>query len=167
MADDTRELVEALATECARLGYTLAVAESCTGGSLAAAITDIPGVSAFFVGGVVSYANEVKQDLLSVPATILSDHGAVSAQTARAMASGVRERLGADVGISVTGIAGPGGATPGKPVGLVYVGVATPKEDNVRRDIWHGDRSEVRASSVRGALELALRMLANVSTPNH
>jgi PncC family amidohydrolase len=140
------------------------VAESCTGGSLAAAITDLAGVSSFFLGGIVSYANEVKQALLDVPEQVLREHGAVSAQTARAMAAGVRRRLSADVGISVTGIAGPGGATAGKPVGLVYIGVATPMAENIRRDIWHGDRAEVRAASVRAALELALRTLKGAQT---
>ncbi|MBM2809584.1 MAG: competence/damage-inducible protein CinA, partial [Chloroflexi bacterium] len=109
--------------------------------------------------GVVSYANEVKDSVLGVPTEVLREHGAVSAQTARAMAAGVRTRLGADVGISVTGIAGPTGATTGKPVGLVYIGVATPSEENLRRDIWPGDRSEVRAASVQAALQLALKTL--------
>lgn len=156
---EIRDAVQGLATECQRLGYTLAVAESCTGGSLAAAITDIAGASAFFLGGVVSYANEVKESVLGVPVEVLKEHGAVSAQTARAMAAGVRQRMSADVGISVTGIAGPTGATAGKPVGLVYIGVATPSDENLRRDIWPGDRADIRAASVHAALQLALKTL--------
>lgn len=163
--NDLRDLVEALAAECNQWGYSLAVAESCTGGRLAAAITDLPGVSSFFAGGVVSYANQVKQALLDVPAQVLDEHGAVSAQTARAMAVGVQRRLAADVGISVTGIAGPTGAAPGKPVGLVYIAVATPDAENIRRDVWPGNRAEIRAAAVRAALELALKTLAGRGTP--
>lgn len=105
---------------------TLAVAESCTGGLLGAMITDVPGSSAYFQGGIVAYANAVKEQLLQVPATVLATQGAVSAATAAAMAKGVRERLGTTWGLSMTGIAGPGGATATKPVGLVYIGLAGP-----------------------------------------
>lgn len=153
------ELVGALAEVCDRRRLTVATAESCTGGAIAAAITDRPGVSSFFLGGVVSYANSVKEQLLGVPAQVIAEYGAVSEATARAMAAGVRERLGADVGISTTGIAGPSGATEAKPVGLVYVAVATPATTLVRRDVWSGDRSAVRQASVRAALQLALRAL--------
>ena len=157
-----QKLVEALAEVCERHGYRLAVAESCTGGSLAAAITDLPGASSFFVGGIISYSDNVKQKLLGVPPKVLAEHGAVSEPTGRAMAAGVRERLGADVGISVTGIAGPTGATPTKPVGLVYVAAATPHQTLVRRDVWPGSRGDVRAASVRAALELGLQALEKV-----
>lgn len=153
------KLVKALAEICERRGYRLAVAESCTGGSLAAAITDLPGVSSFFLGAIISYSDDVKRHLLGVPPEVLAEHGAVSEPTARAMAAGVRERLGADVGISVTGIAGPTGATPTKPVGLVYVGVATPQKTVVRTDVWPGSRAEIRAASVQAALELGLEAL--------
>jgi len=149
-------LVASLATRMEGLGYRLAVAESCTGGQLAAAITDLAGVSSFFVGGVVSYADEVKQELLGVPREVLAQHGAVSEPTARAMAAGVRQRLRSDVGIGITGIAGPGGATPNKPVGLVYIAVATPQQTVCREDVWPGDRGAVRHASVRAALHLAL-----------
>jgi PncC family amidohydrolase len=150
-------LVRALAAACDRRGVTVATAESCTGGGVAAAITDLPGVSSFFLGGIVSYANQVKERMLAVPADVLAQHGAVSEPTARAMAAGVRERLGADIGISTTGIAGPDGATATKPVGLVYIAVATPETTLVRRDVWPGDRMEVRQAAVRAALELVLR----------
>ena len=152
-------LVQELAALCERRGYTLATAESCTGGGVASAITDLPGVSSFFLGGIVSYANEVKNNLLSVPEDVLAKHGAVSEETARAMAIGVRDRIGADIGISTTGIAGPGGETPTKPVGLVYIGASGPDRTIVRRDVWPGDRASVRAASVKAALELALEIL--------
>src|SRR2546423_7226673 len=109
MTDSTAELVERIAEAFDQRGLTLGLAESCTGGSLAAAITDRPGVSSFFLGGVVSYANEVKESMLGVPAAVLDQYGAVSEPTARAMADGVRARLGVDVAVSITGIAGPDG----------------------------------------------------------
>src|SRR5207342_940104 len=105
-------------------GFTIAVAESCTGGMVASALTAIPGSSGYFLGGVVSYADEAKRDLLGVEPGILAAHGAVSAQVARAMAEGARARFGAAVAASVTGIAGPDGGTPEKPVGLTYIGIA-------------------------------------------
>ncbi|MCS7031462.1 MAG: competence/damage-inducible protein A [Gloeomargarita sp. SKYG116] len=107
-------------------GETLAVAESCTGGLLGAMVTEVPGSSAYFQGGVVAYANAVKERLLGVPSTVLAAQGAVSAPVAEAMATGVREQLGTTWGVSITGIAGPGGATATKPVGLVYIGLAGP-----------------------------------------
>ncbi len=156
---DLTALVQALGAVCERRGFTVATAESCTGGGVASAITDLPGVSSFFLGGIVSYANEVKHELLAVSEDVLAQHGAVSEETARAMAAGVRARIGADVGISTTGIAGPGGETPTKPVGLVYIAAATPDRTLVRRDVWPGDRNAVRAASVKAALELTLQAL--------
>ncbi|HEY3115511.1 MAG TPA: nicotinamide-nucleotide amidohydrolase family protein [Chloroflexota bacterium] len=153
--------VEALAAALEAHHYDLAVAESCTGGSLAAAITDLPGSSSFFVGGVVAYSNDLKEQLLGVPSATLQRHGAVSEETARAMAEGIRSRTGSAMGVSTTGIAGPGGATENKPVGLVYIGVATPDGVEVRRDVWPGGRAEVRAASVRAALSLALEALGS------
>jgi PncC family amidohydrolase len=155
-AEDISSLVEELATTLDRLGYSLGVAESCTGGMLAAAITELPGVSSFFLGGIVSYANEVKHALLGVPEEMLATYGAVSEPTARAMAEGVRSRLGTSLGAGITGIAGPGGATDGKPVGLVYIAVADANGSECRRDVWPGDRSAVRRSSVEAALRLIL-----------
>jgi PncC family amidohydrolase len=159
------DLVEKVAVACDARGYTLATAESCTGGGVAAAITDLAGVSSFFLGGIVSYSNEVKMALLGVPEETLATVGAVSQETARAMASGVRERLGSDVGVGITGIAGPGGDTPTKPVGLVYISVATPDGVVVRRDIWPGDRAAVRAASVRAALQLILDNVKKSPSP--
>jgi PncC family amidohydrolase len=108
------------------------------------------------VGGVVSYADDAKRDLLGVPPDVLAAHGAVSAQVARAMATGVRERLRASLGVSVTGIAGPDGGTPDKPVGLTYVAVADDVGVDVRRFVWSGDRAANKAASARAALELLL-----------
>ena len=127
-----------------RPGLTLATAESCTGGLVAARLTSVPGSSDVFLGAVVAYANDVKEAELGVSAELLAEHGAVSAETAAAMAAGVRERLGADVGIAVTGIAGPGGGTPEKPVGLVYLHVETPEASRGLEFSYPADRESIR-----------------------
>lgn len=119
------DVPEALVAQLARQGLTLATAESCTGGLMAQMITALAGVSPYFPGGVVSYSNAAKEVVLGVPSSLLEQHGAVSPEVAEAMAAGVRHRLGADLGLSATGIAGPSGGTPEKPVGLVYLGLAT------------------------------------------
>jgi nicotinamide-nucleotide amidase len=149
-----RGLAERLQGICLGRGLTVSVAESCTGGMIAAALTDVPGSSGYFLGGVVSYADAAKATLLSVPQASLAAHGAVSAQVARAMAIGVRERLGASLAVSVTGISGPAGGTDDKPVGLTYVGVADGRGTDVRRFTWGGDRTVNRYESARAALEL-------------
>ena len=123
-----------------RAGLTVATAESCTGGRVCDTLTDVSGSSGYVRGGVIAYADAVKEALLGVPATVIGQHGAVSAQVARAMASGARARLRADLAVAVTGIAGPSGATPGKPVGLTYVAVADPAGVEIRRFAWSGDR---------------------------
>jgi nicotinamide-nucleotide amidase len=133
---------------------TLALAESCTGGFLASRLTDIPGSSDYFLGSVVSYANQVKSDTLGVPAELLRDHGAVSRPVAIAMARGVRERLGATWGLSVTGIAGPGGGTPEKPVGLVFLAVAGPQRSYAWKFHFKGSRDAVRQRAVIAALNV-------------
>lgn len=141
-------------------GLRIATAESCTGGSVAALLTSVPGASRAFVGGVVAYDNAVKERLLGVPAETIYEHGAVSEETVRAMAEGVRERLGADVGVATTGVAGPGGGTPEKPVGTVWVAVATAGETHaVRLRLTH-DRGVNVGLSANAALNLVrLRVL--------
>lgn len=139
--------------------FTLATAESCTGGGLADAITDVAGSSDYFLGGVVSYANRVKEGLLGVDPQLLSTQGAVSEGVALQMAEGVRRALGTEVGVGVTGIAGPSGGTAEKPVGLVYVAVATPAGREARRYLWSDDRIGNKHRSVLAALELLLEQL--------
>jgi nicotinamide-nucleotide amidase len=148
-----------LSNACLDRGLTVATAESCTGGLIAHAITEIAGSSAYFRGAFVTYANDVKRDQLGVAQELLDAHGAVSAQVARAMAEGARARLGADVAVAVTGIAGPGGGSAEKPVGLTYVGVADGAGVDVRRHLWTGDRSENKRESAISALELLLERL--------
>ncbi|HXD71988.1 MAG TPA: competence/damage-inducible protein A [Gaiellales bacterium] len=153
-AHDERPLSEIVLDLLGEQGWTAATAESCTGGMVAARLTDIAGSSEAFAGGVVAYSNELKMSLLGVPAELLEAHGAVSAEVAEAMAEGARERLGADVAVSVTGVAGPGGGTEDKPVGLVYLHVASPAGGEGRRMEWPGDRAVVRARATVAALQL-------------
>ena len=153
---------ETLAQTVVRLsdaaGVTVASAESCTGGLVAAAITDVAGASSVLLGGVVAYADSAKIDLLSVPPGLLAQYGSVSEQTACAMAEGARERLGADIAVATTGIAGPGGATPGKPVGLVWFAIATGRETRATmRQMGHADRYAVRTRATAFALDLIRR----------
>jgi PncC family amidohydrolase len=136
-------------------GLTLALAESCTGGLIASLITDVPGSSDYFLTSLVTYSNESKVSLLGVNDVTLKEHGAVSDMTAREMAAGARRVIGADVGVAVTGIAGPGGGTPTKPVGLVYFAVDLRGDVTVERRVLPGDRAEIK----RGAADHALRML--------
>jgi PncC family amidohydrolase len=157
VVDDTLvTLAERLQGICLGRGLTAAAAESCTGGMVAAAITDVAGSSGYFAGGIVAYSNEGKESLLGVPGEVLAAHGAVSAQVARAMAIGARSRLGVDLAVSVTGVAGPGGGSADKPVGLTYVGVADASGADVRRFTWTGDRAANRRESVVAALELLI-----------
>ena len=137
-------------------GLHLATVESCTGGLVAHAITEIPGSSDYFAGGLVTYSNELKKALADVPADVLEAHGAVSAQVARAMAEGARRRLGVDVAVAVTGIAGPDGGSAAKPVGLTYIAVVDPDGVDVRRHVWDADRSGNKRRSTAAALELVL-----------
>lgn len=138
---------------------TLAVAESCTGGLLAARITDIPGSSAYFEGGVVAYSYEAKQRILGVSASTLEAYGAVSAETAIAMAEGMRHLLGVDLALAITGIAGPTGGTPEKPIGLTYIALASAQGAECRKYLWTGNRWENRKQSVQAALELVREYL--------
>lgn len=135
-------------------GLTLALAESCTGGLVAALLTDLPGSSAYFVGGVVAYSNSAKEKLLGVPSDLLAEHGAVSAEVAEAMAGGARSRFGADLAASVTGIAGPDADGTSKPIGLTYVAVATPSETSSREFRFNGDRWENRRDGAKEAIKM-------------
>lgn len=135
---------------------TISVAESCTGGLLASRITDVPGSSDYFVGGIVAYQNEIKEKLLQVSAETLKKFGAVSEETARAMARGCRELFTSDIAVAVTGIAGPGGKTADKPVGLVYIAVASRGKTECKRYLWTGDRLLNKERSVRAGVELIL-----------
>jgi nicotinamide-nucleotide amidase len=152
--------LEAVVGEALRArGWRIAVAESCTGGLVLGRLTDVPGSSAWVAGGVVAYANDVKRAALGVPAEIIEAHGAVSEPVALAMAEGVRARLAADVGVSVTGIAGPGGGSPAKPVGTVVIAVATTSR-MVRRFAFTGDRELIRRHSTAAALDMVRHALA-------
>jgi nicotinamide-nucleotide amidase len=141
------------------LGLRLAVAESCTGGALGARLTEIPGSSDVFLGGVIAYHNRIKEALLGVPPALLSEQGAVSEPVARAMAVGVARNLEADVAVAITGIAGPGGGTPEKSVGLVFLAVARGEQVRVTRHHFPGDRGEIRARAAQVALYRLLRTL--------
>jgi PncC family amidohydrolase len=155
-ADPLVDLAARLQARCVERGITVATAESCTGGLVAHLLTEVPGSSAYLLGGVVAYSDAVKRSELGVPAEMLAAHGAVSAQVAVAMAEGVRRRLGTDLGVGVTGVAGPDGGSDEKPVGLVYVAVAGAGPADVRRYLWPGDRSENKRSSAGAAIELLL-----------
>jgi PncC family amidohydrolase len=140
-------------------GLSLATAESCTGGLVSHLITNVPGSSDYFPGGITAYANDVKMRLLGVAQATLIAYGAVSAETALDMARGIRNVLGADIGLSVTGIAGPGGDSDGKPVGLVWIGLSTPDGDIAHRFNWHGDRIANKEQSATQAIELVIDYL--------
>jgi PncC family amidohydrolase len=152
-------LEEAIGRRLREQRRTLAVAESCTGGLLGARLTSVAGSSDYFLGGIIAYANAVKTDGLGVDAGDLEREGAVSAVVAGQMADGIRLRFGSEIGIGVTGIAGPGGATLGKPVGLVYVALTHGGERRVQRHVLPGDRVAVRDAAVEAALNLLLEYL--------
>jgi nicotinamide-nucleotide amidase len=158
--EDDADLAAVVLERCRASGFKLAVAESCTGGLLGERITNIPGSSDVFLGGVIAYDNDVKLNLLGVRAEEIERYGAVSEAVALQMASGVREKLGADVGVSVTGIAGPGGGTTEKPIGLVWIAVHA-SEAKARRFHVGGDRTEIRQRAAQAALEMVRRALSN------
>jgi nicotinamide-nucleotide amidase len=159
MSTDTLSLAVALGEALQARGWRAATAESCTGGLVAGAITDVAGSSNWFERGFVTYSNEAKRELLGVPAALIDEHGAVSEPVARAMAEGALARSAADVAVAITGIAGPGGATATKPVGMVCLAFARRGEAahaNTRH--YAGTRAEVRAAAVREALETLARI---------
>ena len=157
--DQARSLLALMDTK----GMTLATAESCTGGLIAAALTAIAGSSSVVMAGFVTYANDAKQKMVGVQPETLAAHGAVSEEVAREMAEGARERAGVSLALSCTGIAGPGGATPGKPMGLVFIGCTREGAATiVERHVFPGDRAAVRAATVAAALDLAARRITEV-----
>lgn len=160
MGDALVDLAGRLGAVLVERGFTVATAESCTGGLVAHLLTEIPGSSRYVRGGIVAYADDVKRTELGIPGEVLAAHGAVSAQVALAMAEGVRRRLGTDLGVGVTGVAGPDGGSEAKPVGLVYVAVAGAGPAEVRRCLWSGDRSENKRLSAEAALEMLLARAA-------
>ena len=141
-------------------GWTVGTAESCTGGLVAHAITNISGSSAYFIGAIVAYANQAKMDLLNVPAALLVKHGAVSQEVALAMARGVRRALRTDIGVATTGIAGPTGGTPQKPVGSVYIALSSPLGERVGHHVWDRDRLGNKCRTARAALALLAEQLS-------
>jgi len=155
MSSSVEMLRDALMTR----GWTISTAESCTGGLCAAALVDLPGSSTWYSGGVVAYSNAIKHELLQVSKDVLLNHGAVSEPVALAMAEGVRSRCSSSVACSTTGIAGPGGGTPDKPVGLVWIGVATPTGTQARQYHFSGDRLSVRQQTVAACFEFLLEQL--------
>jgi nicotinamide-nucleotide amidase len=151
------DLARGLLAACARRGWNLATAESCTGGLIIACLTEIPGSSSVVARGYVTYDNRAKSEMLGVPAALLGRVGAVSAEVARAMAEGALIQASVDLAIAVTGIAGPGGATPTKPVGLVHLAVARRDGPTQHaRHLFQGDREAIRLASLDAALALAL-----------
>jgi nicotinamide-nucleotide amidase len=163
--EDERSISEIVLDLCRARRLTLATAESCTGGMVAARLTSVPGASELFVGSVIAYANEVKEAGLGVPGELIAEHGAVSAEVAEAMAAGARQRLGADVAVAVTGVAGPGGGTPEKPVGLVFAHAVGPDGEKAVRTELPGDREMIRGRATAASLHLVRRLLESRHTP--
>lgn len=157
--EEYEDLVRQLGELLRKRRWMAATAESCTGGLLGHALTSLSGSSDYFQGGIIAYSNALKRDLLGVSPELLETVGAVSSQVALAMARGVRRACSADVGISTTGIAGPTGGTPAKPVGTVYIAYADADSEQSLHLVWQGDRNENNANTVRAALELALNRL--------
>lgn len=139
--------------------WTISTAESCTGGLISHRLTNVSGSSDYVIGGVVAYANEAKERVLGVRHQTLLEHGAVSEETALEMSRGARRLFGTDVALSATGIAGPTGGIPQKPVGLVYIALSTPESDHCQRHIWSGDRLENKEQSAEAALRMLLEYL--------
>ena len=154
---DGEAMEEVVARALTENRATIAVAESCTGGLLAERLTNIPGSSVYFLGGVVCYSNELKSSLVDVPAELIESKGAVSPEVALALADGIRKRTGATIGVGVTGIAGPGGGTPEKPVGLVHIGIADERGPRERRFQFPGDRERIRMHASQTALDSVRR----------
>ena len=157
---DIYEILEEIATILTEEGARISSAESCTGGLIGKYFTDRAGSSVYYESGIISYSNEVKERVLGVPGDILRMRGAVSEETARAMAEGVKALMRTEYGVATTGIAGPGGATETKPVGLVYIGVSGPTETKVYEEHFAGSRADVREATAAAALRYVKEMLA-------
>ena len=162
-SEDTKSLEEVLLTSLNKYNQTLATAESCTGGMIGQMITAIPGSSENYLGGAITYSNQLKQQFLGVKEETLAEYGAVSKGTACEMAEGIRISTNASIGISVTGIAGPGGGTEEKPVGLVYIGVSTKDKTDAYRFHFVGNRAKIRQLTAKNALYLALKASENLA----
>ena len=160
MAVDLVRLAALVGRRLMDLGATVSTAESCTGGLVGHALTEVAGSSAWYLGGAVTYSDELKRRLVAVPAALIESHGAVSDEVARAMAEGARHAFGSTFAMSVTGIAGPTGGTDTKPVGLTYVAVADDAGCQVERHVWSGDRSANKRASAHAVLRLLLDRLA-------
>jgi len=158
-SNNTENLAAKLGKHLKERGLTISVAESCTGGLVMDKITDVSGSSEYFMGGVVTYSDELKMKILGVKEETLKRVGAVSEEVAQEMAKGVKNLTSTDIGVSTTGIAGPTGATPTKPVGLVYIGFCSVNEEIVERHIFKGDRRMVKEQAAQAALEIAIREL--------
>ena len=154
MTEESRALEVLVGELLVRQKGTLAIAESCTGGLITHRLTNVPGSSEYLVAGVIAYAYEAKVAALGVTWETLNAFGAVSEETARAMAHGVRAKFGSTLGLAGTGIAGPGGGMPGKPVGLTFIAVADEAGDRVERHVWQGDRIQNKEKSAQAALNL-------------
>jgi nicotinamide-nucleotide amidase len=157
------KLEEIVGRMLAERKLTLAVAESCTGGLLGHRITNVPGSSDYFQGGIIAYSYDAKERLLGVHHDTLYERGAVSEETALEMARGARKALGTDVAVSITGIAGPSGGLPGKPVGLVYIALSARNEERVKRFVWDSDREGNKARSAEAALAMLKEYLEQFS----
>ena len=159
---DDQSLEQVVGDALSKMNLSLSLAESCTGGAVTAKLTDVPGSSAYLIGSVVAYSNQVKIDQAGVDASLLATYGAVSQQTACAMAEGIRRRLGTDIGVGVTGIAGPGGGTPEKPVGLVHIAVAGPNGVMTEEEHYTGQRTAIKTRTVNATLDLLRRYLQKI-----
>ncbi len=154
-----------ICSEMAKHGLSLCTAESCTGGLIAGRITSVSGASACFEGGFITYSNAAKSRLIGVPGELIEKYGAVSGETARAMAEGAREKLAADMSVAVTGIAGPTGGTPDKPVGTVYIAVARKGKTSVRKFLFTGTRHGIRKQTAEEALKFVLDEMEEMPGP--
>ena len=162
---ENESLASVVGGELSACGRTLAVAESCTGGGLGAELTAVAGASAYFLGGVISYSNEVKQSILGVSAETLEAHGAVSRECALEMARGARLCTGANIGVAITGIAGPGGGTAEKPVGTVWLAIDSDGVGESKHMVWPGDRERIRRIASFRAMAMIRRLLAGLKQP--